>query len=323
VGDRLNFDDLTNAAMLQTTIAVATPLLLAALGEMIIERSGVLNLSIEGMMTLGASVAFCVAYGLGGVDPGAVLGGLGAAALSCVVVALVLGAMVVTLPGNQATVGITLLIVCTGLAALIYRLSVGTGVETPRIETLHRVRLGPLADLPLVGRALFAQNLYVYAALLTIVPVTLLLFHTPAGARVRACGENPRSIESLGVSVARVRYLALAAGAALIGLAGGFFPLTLTGTYSDNTVGGRGWLALMLVIFGRWRPGSILAGALLFAYADAVQFRFAASSSTITPQFLQMIPYALALITIVLVSRRSGSPAALGSTYQREARVSP
>ena len=206
----MNFGDLTNAAMLQTTIAVATPLLLAALGEMIIERSGVLNLSIEGMVTLGASVSFCVSTASGG-GPGPVVAGLGAAALSAVVVGLLLGALAVSLPANQATVGITLLIVCTGVAALVYRLGVGTGVETPRIETLSRMA-GPLSDLPLVGRAVFTQNLYVYAALLTAIPVSLFLFHTPAGARLRGTGENPRSIESLGVSVVKVRYLAIAAG---------------------------------------------------------------------------------------------------------------
>jgi ABC-type uncharacterized transport system permease subunit len=317
----MNFGDLTNAAMMQTTVAVATPLLLAALGELIIERSGVLNLSIEGMVTIGAATAFCVTYSVGG-GPGAgpVLAGLAAAAASAMAVGLVLGLLGVSLPGNQATVGITLLIVCTGLASLVYRLTVGTGTSSPRISTLKRVPVPFFADLPLVGRALFSQSVYVYAALLAVIPVSLYLFSTPAGARLRGTGENPRSVEALGVSVVKVRYLAIVAGSALIGLAGAFFPLALTGAYSDGTVGGRGWLALMLVIFGRWRPRRIMLGALLFAYADAVQFRFAATNTGSPSEFLQMLPYGLALATIVLVSRRAGAPAALGRTYQREAR---
>lgn len=304
---------------MSTAVLVSTPLLLAAMGELIMERTGVLNLSIEGMMTLGAAVTFVVTFVMGGTLAWAPLALL-CAASAAVMMGLILAVMCVTRRANQVTVGIGLLIVGVAMASLIYRLTIGTGIESPRIDALPRVRIPVLSELPYIGQVLFSQTLFTYAALLVVVPVWWMLFRTPLGARFRATGENPKAVDSLGLSVSRYRYAGVIIGSAMIGTAGGFFPLVLTGDYSDATVNGRGWLAFMLVIFGAWRPWRILAGGLFFAYLDALQFSFSAAGSAFPPQLLQTVPYVMAIVALMTLYRRAIGPAALSRPYAREAR---
>jgi simple sugar transport system permease protein len=311
--------DLVDANLLRTMIVVATPLLVAALGELVLERAGILNLAIEGMVTLGAAAAFVVLFAMAGLTGGVALSLL-SAATAAAVVGLVLAYLCVGLRANQITVGLGLLIFSLGAASLLYRAVVGVTTSPPRVPTLTPEAVPGLAEIPYLGTVLFRHNLFVYAALLLVVPVWWLLFRTPLGLRIRATGENPKSADSLGLPVQRIRYGAVLAGSALIGLAGAFFPLVLTGGWSESTVGGRGWLALMLVIFGRWRPWQVVAGALLFAYVDAVGFVFAATSRLIPVQFLQMLPYVLAIAVLVQVYQRAQAPAALAKPYDREAR---
>lgn len=305
--------------MLRTTLIVATPLLIAAMGELILERAGLLNLAIEGMVSLAASVAFVVVFSFAGL--GGILAGLALAALGVVAMGLVFGWLTISMRANQITVGLGLLILGLGAASLLFRGVVGITTIPPRIATLPLLRVPVLSDIPFLGRVLFQHNLFVYLGLLTVIPVWYVLYRTPLGLRVRASGENPKSVDSLGLPIDRLRYGALIAGCALIGLAGAFFPLALTGGYTDGIAGGRGWLALMLVIFGRWRPWTIALGALLFAYVDALQFTFAVTSKAIPPQFLRMLPYVLAVVVLVRVYGRAQAPAALAKPYDREARV--
>lgn len=167
---------------------------------------------------------------------------------------------------------------------------------------------------------LFKQTAIVYLALLLVIPIFWFLFRTTAGLRLRAAGENPKSVDSLGLQLNRIRYGALIAGSVLIGLAGAFFPLVLTGGFSESIVGGRGWLAILLVIFGRWKPLHILLGALLFAYLDTLQFQFAVTNPDIPKQILQSLPYVLAMVVLAGVYRRAEAPVALAKPYEREAR---
>ncbi len=305
--------------MLRTTLIVATPLLIAAMGELILERAGMLNLAIEGMVSLAAATTFAFVFVVGPM-PFGTLAALATAAAASVLVGLVFGWLSLSMQSNQITVGLGLLIFGLGAASLLYRAAVGVTTVPPRIATLSVVRIPGLADIPYVGRVLFQHNLFVYLGLLSVIPVWYVLYRTPLGLRVRATGENPKSVDSLGLPLQRLRYGALIVGCALIGIAGAFFPLVLTGGYSDGIAGGRGWLALMLVIFGRWRPWTIAAGALLFAYVDAVQFTFAVTSQAIPPQFLRMLPYVLAIVVLVRVYGRAQAPAALARPYDREAR---
>jgi ABC-type uncharacterized transport system permease subunit len=306
------------ADMLRTMLIVAAPLLLAALGELILERVGILNLAIEGMVSFAAAATFVLVFTVGGM--GGAIGGILLAAVVAVAIGLILGWMSISLQANQITVGLGLLILGLGAASLLYRAVVGVTTVPPRIATLPVVSVPFLGDLPYIGRVLFQHNLFVYAGLLAVVPVWYFLYRTPLGMRLRATGENPKSVDSLGLPLNLLRYGGVVGGSALIGVAGAFFPLALTGGYFDGIAGGRGWLALMLVIFGRWRPWTIAVGALLFAYVDALQFTFAVTTKAIPPQFLRMLPYVLAVVVLVRVYGRAQAPAALAKSYDREAR---
>jgi simple sugar transport system permease protein len=156
--------------------------------------------------------------------------------------------------------------------------------------------------------------------MLLVPAVHLFLFHTPLGLRVRAAGENPRAVDTLGLDVAALRYGATLTGGVLIGLGGAYLPLALTGTFSDNMTAGRGWLALILVIFGRWQPGLVLLGACFFAYVDSLQFKVAMSTQLVPPQFLLMLPYVLAVVVLIRIYSGAQVPRALAVPYDREAR---
>jgi general nucleoside transport system permease protein len=307
---------LLDVEIFRLMLIMAAPLVMAALGELLIERSGVLNVGIEGMMAVAAVVAFLTA-----LRTGSVTAGLGAGMAVGALQAGVLVYYAATLRASQLTVGLSLFVLGTGLASLVYRAVIGVTMSTPTVETLRAVPLPSLAGLPVLGPILFAQNLLVYLAVLLVPAVSLLLFRTTVGLRLRASGENPRALDTVGVSVDALRWGAAVGGGLLIGLAGAYLPLAVTGTYSDGIVGGRGWIALMIVIFGRWSPGRALVGAVLFAYTEALQFKLALVTKAVPPQFLQMLPYLVAIVVLVRVYRGAEPPRALGVPYERESRV--
>jgi len=307
---------LVDPALLRLMVTMAVPLLLAALGELVTERAGILNVAIEGQMLLGAVVGF-----LGVFASGHVLVGMGLAMAAGALLSLVLAWYAVTLRRDQITVGLTLFVLCVGLASLLYRIVVGVRFSPPRVPTLPDLPLPGLQSLPVLGPVLFRQHGLVYLTLLLVPALTVFLFHTPAGLRLRALGENPRAADTVGVDVFAVRYLATVAGGALIGLAGAALPLTITGAYTEGMVAGRGWIALMLVIFGRWLPHVVPLGALLFAYVEALQFRLALLTRAVPSQVLLMLPYLLAILVLIRVYRGAQAPAALARPYDREERT--
>lgn len=304
-----------DAQLWQQTLVYAAPLILASMGELLIERSGVLNIGIEGMMLVGAAVGFIVA-----VQASSVAAGLAAAMGASGVMALVLAYGSVDLRGSQITVGLALYVLGLGLSSLLYRVVFGVRLTPPRVATLPPLAVPGLADLPIVGAIVFRQNVLVYAALLLVPAVSVLLFRTPLGLRLRAAGENPRAVDTLGLDVFALRRVATVTGGLLIGAAGAYLPMALTGTFNDNMTAGRGWLALMLVIFGRWRPGWVLVGALLFACVESFQFKLAMGTKLVPPQFLLMLPYIFAMAVLVWIYREAKAPAALALPYDREAR---
>jgi simple sugar transport system permease protein len=304
-----------DAQLWQQTVVYAAPLILAALGELLIERSGVLNIGIEGMMLVGAAVGFIAAVQVGGLAAG-----IAAAMVAGGLMALVLAYYAVDLRGSQITVGLGLFVLGVGLSSLLYRVVFGVRLTPPRVATLAPLPIPGLADLPVVGPILFNQNALVYAALLLVPAVHVFLFRTPLGLRLRAAGENPRAVDTLGLDVFALRRCATVAGGLLIGAAGAYLPLALTGTFNDNMTAGRGWLALMLVIFGRWRPAWALLGALLFACIESLQFKLALGTTVVPPQFLLMLPYLFAMVVLVWIYRGARAPAALAVPYDREAR---
>jgi ABC-type uncharacterized transport system permease subunit len=299
----------------QQTIVYAAPLILAATGELLIERSGILNIGIEGMMLVGAAVGFIVAVQVGSLTVG-VAGAMVAGGL----MAWVLAYYSVDLRGSQVTVGLGLFVLGIGLSSLLYRVVFGVRLTPPRVSTLTTLAIPGLADIPVLGPVLFKQNVLVYVALLLVPAVHVFLFKTPLGLRLRAAGENPRAVDTLGIDVFALRRAATVAGGLLIGAAGAYLPIALTGTFNDNMTAGRGWLALMLVIFGRWQPAWALLGALLFACVESLQFKLALGTKLVPPQFLLMLPYLFAMVVLVWTYRGAKAPAALAVPYDREAR---
>jgi simple sugar transport system permease protein len=311
----MGINPFTDVQLWQQTLVYAAPLILAAIGELLIERSGILNIGIEGMMLVGAAVGFIVA-----VQTGSIAAGIAAAMAASGLMALVLGYYSVDLRGSQITVGLGLFVLGVGLSSLLYRVVFGVRLTPPRVATLPLLAVPGFADLPVVGAILFRQNVLVYAALLLVPAVHLLLFKTPLGLRLRAAGENPRAVDTLGIDVFWLRRAATVTGGLLIGAAGAYLPIALTGTFNDNMVAGRGWLALMLVIFGRWRPAWALLGALLFACVESFQFKLAMGTKLVPPQFLLMLPYLFAMVVLVWIYRGATAPAALAVPYDRESR---
>ncbi len=305
-----------DAQVLKLTLTVVVPFLIAALGELLTERGGVLNVAIEGVMVIGAVVAFLTTFGTHSF-----LVGMAAAMVAGGLIALVLAYFSITLRTPQLTVGLGLFVFCVGMGSLLYRIVIGIRLSPPQIRTLPPVPLPGLARLPGVGEILFTQNALVYLAFGLVPIVSLFLFRTPLGLRLRAVGENPRAADTLGLNVFAMRYVFTVLGGILIGLAGGYMPLGITGTYSDGMVGGRGWIALMLVIFGRWTPSFVLLGALLFAYIEALQFKVALVAKTIPPQFLLMLPYVVAIVVLIRVYQGASAPEALMRPYEREERA--
>lgn len=301
--------------LLQLTIAIAAPFVVAALGELLSERAGVLNVGIEGVMAVGAAAGFLATWATG-----AAIAGLAAAMLMGAALALVLAFYGISLRGEQITVGLIILVLGLGLASLLYRAVVGVQFAAPRVDVVPPLKLPFLSEIPVLGPVLFSQDPLVYLAYALTVLVQALLFGTPTGLRWRAVGENPRAADTVGISVVGLRYAATLLGGLLMGLAGAYLPLTLTGGYSDGMVGGRGWIALMLVILGRWIPWVVILGALLFAYVEALQFRLALVTRAVPPQLLLSLPYLLAIVVLVRVYRGARAPAALGLRYDREAR---
>jgi general nucleoside transport system permease protein len=301
--------------LLQQALVYASPLIIAALGELIIERSGILNVGVEGMMLVAAVVCFIVTW-----QTHSATAGIAAATSVAAIMALVLAYYAIALRGPQITVGLGLYVLGIGLSSLLFRTVFGVRTSPPQIPTLPLLPLPGLAELPVVGPVLFRHTVLAYVALGLVPLVHAALFKTPWGLRLRATGENPRAVDALGIDVAALRYGAAAVGGLLIGLGGAYLPLVLTGSFSDNMTAGRGWLALMLVIFGRWMPFTALAGALLFAYVEAFQFKVGMGTKAIPPQFLLMLPYLFALAVLVRIYRGASAPRALAVPYDREAR---
>lgn len=307
---------LVDPALLQLMLIMATPLLVAAIGEMLTEHSGVLNVSIEGMMALGAISGFLGAYFLGSNLAGIAV----ASVATTIVLGVGLAYSVIGLRLPQLTVGLALFVLAVGLSSLLYRVAIGVRFVPPQVPTYQAIPLPILSQIPYFGSWLFSLPFPTYLALILVPLAHAFFFLTPWGLRLRSVGENPRAADLAGIPVFAIRYLATIVGSALIGAAGALLPMMLTGTYSDGIVGGRGWIALMLVIFGRWRPFGTLGGALLFAYVEALQFRLGLITKAVPSQLLLMLPYVFAIVVLIRIYQGAQAPAALGRAYDREER---
>ncbi len=297
-------------AIMLSVIAASTPLLLAAAGELVTERSGVLNLGLEGMMIMGAACAFAGTYVSDSIVVGALCGVLAGVAMSAIFAIFTLGLAV-----NQVASGLALTILGTGLSGLI-----GAGFVGQRISTAPQLHLPVLTDLPLVGRILFGQDAFVYVSVALVIGIWLFLYRSRAGLVLRAVGDNHTSAHALGYPVLKIRALAVLFGGGCAGLAGAFLPLAYTPFFIPGMTAGRGWIALALVVFASWRPGRLVAGAYLFGAVSILQLHAQALGLGIPSQLMSSLPYLATIIVLVLISRTRGiagsaAPASLGVVF--------
>jgi simple sugar transport system permease protein len=298
--------------ILATGIRLATPYLLAALGEMFVQRSGVYNLGVEGIMMMGAFAGFYATLQLG--SP---LLGILVSLLIGALMGLLMALVSVTFKAEQGISGIGLYMFGWGLSGLLFRLYVG-GITS--IEGLKAIKIPLLSTIPFLGPVLFDHNGLVYTAFL-LVPLTgFILFKTSWGLNVRAVGNKPEAADTLGVSVVRIRYQCLIVGGMLAALAGAFLTIGNANMYADNITAGRGFIAIALVYFGRWSPWGILLGSLLFSLADSFQSMVQVLGINFPYELAVILPYMVTIIALAISYGRVWAPAALGKPFQRGTR---
>lgn len=296
--------------LIATLMAASTPVLLAATGELVAEKAGVLNLGVEGMMIMGAVGGFAAA-----VLTGSPVLGFAAGALAGAVMALLFAVLTQVLLSNQVASGLALTLFGLGLSALI-----GKGFEGVRPPPTAKVPFGPLADIPVAGRILFSHDWMVYASLALVAATWWFLRHSRGGLVLRAVGENHDAAHALGYRVVAVRIAALAFGGALAGLGGAYLSLVRVPQWTEGMTTGAGWIALAIVVFASWRPERVLLGAYLFGGITAIQLQMQAAGYKIPVHLLSMAPYVVTIVALVLITalhRRGAqaSPATLGRTF--------
>ncbi len=296
-------------AILLTIVTASTPLLIAALGELVTERSGVLNLGVEGMMAMGAACSFAAAVSFDSTLLGVAAGILAGAFMAALFALVVLG-----FAANQVGSGLALTIFGLGLSGLIGAPFVGA-----RRDPIPHVDVPVLSDIPYIGRLFFEQDLFVYASFALTVLIAVYLTRTRSGLTLRSIGENHTSANALGLPVLRTRFLAILFGGACAGLAGAYLALVYTRFWSPGMTAGRGWIALALVVFAAWRPGWLLVGAYIFGAATVLQLHAQAAQFGVPSQVLSAVPYLATIIALLLLSirhgRAIGAPGSLGAPF--------
>ncbi|MFM9433186.1 general nucleoside transport system permease protein [Janthinobacterium sp. CG_23.3] len=303
-------------SMLAAAIVAGTPLILVAMGELVTEKAGVLNLGAEGMMSIGAVAAFAAAFS-GASPPLAVLAGVAAASA----LSLLFGFLTLTMLANQVASGLALAIFGVGLAAFI-----GKPYESAPLPLVAPLRIPILADIPVLGAACFNQQSMVYVSWLLVAAVLWFLYRSRWGLVLRAVGESPASAHAVGYRVIALRYAAVAFGGATAGMGGAFMSVYYTPLWAEGMVAGRGWIALALVVFATWRPLRVVLGAYLFGGVMIAQLFVQGSGLKldVPSQLLSALPYIATIVVLVLISRnahtiRLHSPASLGQPFRPDA----
>jgi len=300
-------------ALIEAAVRLALPLLLAALGELIVEKGGVINIGTEGMMLCGAFAGFAV-----GVATGSAAAGLLGACVASAGMGVVFAWFAVVRRSDQIVVGTAINLLALGLTGLLARAFYQGAIPTG--PTLASLPIPGLSGIPVVGPALFQQNALVYLAVASTAALAFGLARTRPGLIVRAVGESARAADAQGVNVVRTRIAVVVAGSVLAGLAGSALSLSQSNTFTEGMTAGRGFIALTIVIFGRWRPLGVLLAALFFGAASALQHRMQARGAAVPYQFSLMLPYLLTLLVLAVAAGRSVAPGDLGKAYSRETR---
>jgi ABC-type uncharacterized transport system permease subunit len=305
------FEILFTAAFWAAALRIATPLIFGTLGELVCERAGVLNLGIEGIFTAGAMSGWLAVYLGADLWTGVLVAALVGAAFG-----LLHAALTVPLGLSQHVTGLGITLLATSASYFTYRIVLPDVTTPPRIEPFRPVDIPVLSDIPFLGPAIFGQTPLTYLAVALVALVAYVLARTPLGLALRAVGENPAAVEAQGLSVYALRTGAVVAGSALMGIGGAFLTLSAFNAFFFEMVAGRGWICIALVVFASWGPGKALLGALLFGAFDAFQVRLQQSVGAGIPyQVFLMLPYALSIAALVVMSRRAAYPAALMVPY--------
>jgi len=304
----MDIDLITN--VLYAMVRTGTPLLIVALGELICEKSGVLNLGQEGMMLMGAVVGFIVTLTTGSLALGFLI-----AILAGILMSLIFGFITMELSANQVATGLALTIFGTGLSAFI-----GADFVGKPVEGLDPIYIPVLTDLPIIGRMLFGQDLIVYLSFALFGGVYWFINYSRPGLILKAVGENPHSANAIGLPVFKTRYLAIVFGGAMAGLAGGYLSLAYTPLWVENMSAGRGWIALALVVFASWKAERVLLGAWLFGLASILHLVFQGLGFSVSPNLLAILPYLATILVLVVLSsnqsrNRLVAPVSLGKPF--------
>ena len=298
--------------LLAGTLAAATPLIFAAMGELVVEKSGVLNLSIEGMMATGAATGFVVA-----TMTGSPIAGFAAAAFASMLLSLVFAALTLGFLANQVAAGLAIGILGLGVSVLI-----GKNYEGFTIKPLAKIDLGAISDLPIVGKMLFGQDPMIYVGIASVLLITWVLNRTKLGLIIRAVGESPVAANSIGYPVVFVRLCAIAFGGAMAGIGGAHFTLSYTPLWAEGLIAGRGWIVVALVVFGTWKAPRIALGAYLFGAVSLLELFVQGQGFAIPSQLMSAMPYIITIIILAIISRdariiKLNHPASLGVPYNR------
>lgn len=307
-------DIILSASFWAAAIRIASPLIFATLGELICERAGVLNLGIEGIMVAGAFAGWMAVYSGLGLWPGvavAMIVGMG--------FGLIQSLLTVPFGLSQHVVGLGVTLLATSSTYFAYRLALPEVTSPPKITAFQPWEIPVLSDLPLIGPALFSQTPLTYLAFVLVGVVSLVLYRTPLGLALRAAGENPAAVAAQGLSVTGLRMGAVIAGSGLMAVGGAFLTMSAFDSFFFEMVNGRGWICIALVVFGAWRPGKALLGAVLFAAFDALQIRVQQTplGADIPYQIFLMTPYVLSILALIVMSRRAEVPAALMVAFNK------
>lgn len=301
-------------SLLTAMVRMATPILLAALGELVTEHAGVMNLGVEGMMLMGAYVGFMVGNKTDSL-PLACL----AAMLIGALMGLIMAFMANTLKVDQTVTGLALNLFAQGLSFYWYRVAYSElGGQVPTTRIFQLLPIPGLSKIPLIGEIFFSQTILTYIAFSMVPLIWFFLYRTRYGLLIRTLGENPRAADVKGVSVTKYRYLAVLFGGMMAGLGGSFLTLASAGVFVPEISAGRGWLAIVIVIAGNWRPYRILTAALIFAFLDAFQLQMQGLGVKLPYQIFLALPYVFAILALVLSRARSRAPQSLGIPYARE-----
>lgn len=306
-------DEIFRTTVLASAIRLATPYIFASMGETFSQRSGVLNLGVEGIMLLGAFASYYTV-----LETGSLALGLLAAIGTGLLMGLVTAFVSVTLKAEQGISGIGIYLFGLGLSEMLFKRLVGTPTHVPGFP---KIDIPILTDLPVLGEVLFNHNIMIYLAFLTVPVSAFILNRTTLGLQIRAVGQNPEAADAMGISVARVRYFTVTLGGVMSSLAGASLSIALVNFFQGNLTAGQGFIAVALVYFGAWRPYWVMAGAMLFSTVNALQLQVktieSALSFDIPDEFAVMAPYVVTILTLIIASQRVEQPTALTKPFER------